>query len=182
MFDQNKYFIFKSFDTPSSARSLVTQDKLLDNQVSEKLASCETQLAQAKEQFIRVSADFENYKKRVAREQVQWFDQGQMRVLTQVLTIVDDFDRALAQQKMHPQDTKSWIEGFELIHKSLQKMLDSFEVKEIPANIPFDPEMHEAMVSVENSGIPSGDVVEILQKGYTYKGKVLRPAKVSVAK
>lgn len=164
MFEQNKYIFFYPVSgkkTDSSVRP-------------ELIEGLQSQLAEIKDKFVRVSADFENYKRRMQKEQTQWFDLGQTKVLTALLNIVDDFDRACA--------SGSADEGIHLIYKSLQKLLESFEVKEIPANIPFDPEMHEGLVSVEASGKQSGDVVEILQKGYTYKGKVLRPAKVSVAK
>lgn len=167
MFEHNKYFIFSSNATQSSPKNT---------------ADCQTQLNQVRDQFVRVSADFENYKRRMQKEQSQWFDLGQSKVLTQVLGIMDDFDRAMAQSKDAPAQVASWIEGFDLIRKSLHKLLESFDVKEISADVPFDPELHEALVSIENSGKQSGEIVEILQKGYTYKGKVLRPAKVSVAR
>lgn len=168
MFAQNKYFIFNPSIQKTSHSSSVRPEAL------EGLSQCQSQLAQAKESFMRASADFENYKRRMQREQAQWLDVGATRVLTQILPIVDDFDRALVAGHSD--------EGIKLIHKSLQKMLESLDVKEISADVPFDPELHEALVSVEDSGRNSGDVVEILQKGYTFKGKVLRPAKVSVAK
>jgi len=166
MFAQNKYFIFTTKESYSKNSQLIT---------------CLAQLVEAKEKFVRTSADFENYKKRMQREQAQWFDLGQTKVLTQLVNIVDDFDRALTSSQA-PVEAKSWFEGFELTRKSLQKLLESFDVKEISADLSFDPELHEALVSVEDSGRNSGDVVEILQKGYMYKDKVLRPAKVSVAK
>ena len=180
MIEQNRYLIFYPHNQNQTSGPSVASDNA--GRDAGKLASCEAQLAEVKEKFVRASADFENFKKRTQRDQAQWFDQGQSRVITQLLPIVDDFDRALAQQKVQPSDAKAWGEGFELIHKSLQKMLESFDVKEISADLPFDPELHEALVSVEDSGRPSGEVVEILQKGYLFRGKVLRPAKVSVAK
>ncbi len=155
MFEKNRYIIF----SPVRPEILKSQD---------------SQHADIKDKFIRVTADFENYKRRMQKEQAQWFDLGQTKVLSSLVNVVDDFDRALASGQKD--------EGVILIYKSLQKLLESFEVKEISGDLPFDPELHEAILSVENSGKQSGDIVEILQKGYTYKGKVLRPAKVSVAK
>ena len=198
MFDQNKYLIFTpDFIYPGhsscakSSEDRQTQTSHSEDaqgtsskSSSEDLAQCQLKLTEVQEKFVRNAADFENYKRRMQREQAQWLDVGATRVLTQLLSIADDFDRALAQQKSKPvtPEVASWLAGFELIHKSLQKMLESCDVREIPHNLPFDPERHEAIVSVESSGHASGDIVEILQKGYTYKDKILRPAQVSVAK
>lgn len=185
MFDKNKYVTFTS--SLSHSNSSVRSN---DNGSSQELAQCQSKLTEVQEKFVRTAADFENYKRRMQREQAQWLDVGATRVLTQLLAIADDFDRALASIRATsgqaaftlPSEVASWLAGFELIHKSLQKMLESCDVREIPHNLPFDPERHEAIVSVESSGHASGDIVEIVQKGYTYKDKVLRPAQVSVAK
>ena len=148
------------------------------------LAQYQKEVQSWKEQFLRISADFENYKKRIAKEQVSWMDTGQMQVLNKLLDIIDNFDRALAQIEKQEQlhQTKALFEGFMLIHKELYKLLDAFQVKEIDAHGEFNPEKHEALVQVDAPDQTSGNIVAVLQKGFMFKDKVLRPAKVSVAR
>ena len=148
------------------------------------LAACKKEVDNWKEKYIRVSADLENFSKRVDKERVQWRTGGQASILSGLLEIVDDFDRAFEQRGKGDVDSSSqnWITGFELIGKSLHKFLESHEVKEIPTNIPFDTHHHEALMEVESPDHTAGDIVAVLQKGYTFKGQVLRVAKVSVAK
>lgn len=148
------------------------------------LAACKKEVDSWKEKYIRVSADLENFSKRVDKERVQWRNSGQSSILTGLLEIVDDFDRAFEQLNKTGADSsnQSWITGFELIRKSLHKFLESHDVAPISTAIPFDTQYHEALMEVESPDHKAGDIVAVLQKGYTFKGQVLRVAKVSVAK
>jgi molecular chaperone GrpE len=148
------------------------------------LIACKKEVDTWKEKYIRTSADLENFSKRVDKERVQWRTAGQSSILTGLLEIVDDFDRAFEQLNKANVDASagSWVMGFELIHKALHKFLESHEVKEIATNVPFDTTYHEALMEVESADHQPGDIVAVLQKGYTFKGQVLRVAKVSVAK
>jgi len=142
---------------------------------------CEQQLAQLQEQHARTVADFDNYRKRMAKEQIAYAQAIQSRVLGDVLAVVDDFERALAQEATHD-DIESWLEGFSLIHASLLKMLDKYGVKPMVEYATFDPHFHEAVMQVESPDHASGQIVEVLQQGYLCGDTVLRHAKVSVAK
>lgn len=152
-----------------------------DSNGNGELASCLAERDSWKEKYVRVQADLDNFSKRIEKERLQWRNTVQAALLLDILPIVDDFDRAF-EQKVESQDIQSWLAGFEMIRKSLQKLLEKYDVKEIPATLPFDPEYHEALVQVESPAHASGEIVGILQKGYTFRGEVLRPAKVSVAK
>lgn len=149
-----------------------------------ELATCKQERDSWKDKFLYLQADFDNVTKRNIKERAQWSITAQTSVLSDLLPVIDDFDRAFAEieKKEVSPDVKTWLTGFQLIHKTLQKMLAKYEVVEISAAIPFDPSYHEAIVQVEAPGHESGAIVEVLQKGYTCKGTVLRPAKVSVAK
>lgn len=149
---------------------------------SQELALCKAERDIWKDKFLRVQADFDNFSKRNEKDRLQWRNSVQAAMLIDLLPIVDDFDRALEQNVQVSADMQTWFSGIQMIRKSLQKLLEKYEVQEIPAGLPFDPLYHEALVQVEASGKPSGDIVGILQKGYTFRGQVLRPAKVSVAK
>ena len=141
-----------------------------------QLNECLLQKDEWKDRCMRTAAEFENFKRRSEKERVQWITNTQASVLTDVLAIVDDFERALAQ----PADQSR--EGFELIYKSLQKILQKYGVQEIKENTEFDPTLHEAIMQVESADHQAGQIVQVLQKGYRFKEQILRPAKVSVAK
>jgi len=137
-----------------------------------------------KSKFLRSQADFQNYKRRVDKEREQWMRMAQVSVIEQFLPIVDDFFRALsiAQSETENEDTESHVKGLELIAKNLQKTLTDLGVEEISCVASFDPEYHEALMQVESADHQSGQIIDVLSRGYTYRGSVIRHAKVSVAK
>lgn len=154
-------------------------------QQEEALEQCQIQLNDIKNKYLHLNADFENFKKRQEKERLQWTKVAQMDVLTPLLNVVDDFDRALSIQKKESisQEFSSWLAGFELIHKELLKYLEKIGIKEIKIDNgqAFDPEFHESIMMIK-SDAPSESIVEVLQKGYTFKEAILRPAKVSISK
>lgn len=154
------------------------------SQDGQQLEACRIELDQIRDQLMRERADFENHKKRTERERGQWIRSGQAPLLSGLLDIVDHFDRALAEaeKKDHNAHAEMWQQGFEMIRKELNKYLQAHGVEQMPFESTFNPERHEALMSVESADHQSGEVVAILQKGYLFKGEVLRPAKVSVAK
>lgn len=148
-----------------------------------QLAVCAENLAKTQEKLSYITADFENFRRRTEKERLQWMDAAQKNVLLDVLAIVDDFERFYADFKSQTlsADLAARLSGFELIHKALQKLLTKYQIEEITQGAVFDPELHEAIMEVADSGKESGAIVAVLQKGYRHKGAVIRPAKVSVA-
>lgn len=155
-----------------------------EGSMNNELVSCKQERDSWKDKYLHLQADFDNFTKRNIKERAQWSVAAQTSVLADLLPVIDDFDRAFAEleKKEVPTDVKNWFTGFQLIHKTLQKMLAKYEVVEISSTMPFDPSYHEAIVQIEAPDQESGAIVAVLQKGYTCKGSVLRPAKVSVAK
>lgn len=143
--------------------------------------ACRKELAQAKERYLYLQAECDNYKKRIEKERASWIDAAQDAVLIDVLGIVDDMDRALQGLQNIPEGLLVHVTGFEMIAKSLHKILSKYQVQEIPYAKHFDPEYYEAVMQVASEKHQSGEIVSILQKGYVRKDRVLRPAKVSVA-
>jgi len=141
------------------------------------------QADECKEKVLRVSADFENFRRRMDKERAQWLQTAQGEVLDNVLDVVSDVERALTElrkkEQMH--DQAVWLSGFELIQKSLHKLLQQYDVQEITQIKTFDPQLHEALLHVKSPEHQSGDVISVMEKGFMFKGNVLRPAKVSVA-
>ncbi len=151
---------------------------------TEELDQCRVRLAKAEEQIKYLYADFENYRRNTEKDRAIWVQSAQTRVFTDLLTIVDNFDRAIAELTRAPLTDAERVrfQGFELIYKEVVALLSRYGVTEVPVNIPFDPEKHEALVQVEVPDRASGQIVDVLQKGYALKDTILRPAKVSVAK
>ena len=149
---------------------------------SSDVSKCEQERDNFKAQFLRVTADFENFKRRQEKEQAQWYQQAQADVLKDLLVIVDNFDRALQEKQARTPELASWLQGFELIHKFIKKLLKDYEVEELKNMSEFDPEFHEALAQVEAEDKTPGEIVDVLEKGYTFKGSLLRPAKVTVVK
>ena len=158
-------------------------DQTVDvQQMQESLKTCEAQMQEWKSKCLRVNADFENFKKRQEKERSQGEFFAQYSILKDLLDIIDNFDRARVELRKEDGNTdKAWYKGFEMIEKSFDKYLDKIQVKEIKDTSSFDPEFHEAVTTVATDTHASGDIVEVLQKGYRFKDHLLRPAKVSIA-
>jgi len=143
---------------------------------------CDQACTESKDKLLRVSADFQNYKSRVERERMHSIQLGQVAVLGKMLAIVDDVDRAIDEAKKKEDVDTSWLSGFELIAKSLSQLLADHKIKQIEQIKNFDPELHEALAQIDSPDHESGVIIEIMQKGYMVNDRVLRPAKVTVAK
>jgi molecular chaperone GrpE len=130
--------------------------------------------------LVRLQADFDNYRKRVERERHQDRHRGAEALVERLLPVLDAFDRAIAAHKGDAND--EFRKGFELIRKQLADLLAKQGLERIEAEgKEFDPHFHHAIERVETRDKPDGAVMEELQAGYSYHGKVLRPAMVRVA-
>ena len=124
----------------------------------------------------RVQADFDNYRKRSQKEKEDYKAFATADLLSDLLTIVDDLDRALE----HNKDDNDFVTGVKSVRKNLMKVLESKGLKEIDTSGKFDPNYHEAFGMVEAD--TDGDIAEVFQKGYSIGSRVLRTAKVKVTK
>ena len=161
----------------------VIKDKTntVDQEVDERISKLEEEVEMNKQGWQRTMAEFQNYKRRVEREQQATSVRLSMDVLTKLLPIIDDFERAMANRpeefKDHP-----WLSGTLLIEGKFKKLLDEYNVEIIdPAGEPFDPNVHQAIVMDDSDEVESGHVIETLQKGYQSGDYLLRPALVRVA-
>ena len=128
-----------------------------------------------KDQCKRISAEFENFKKRSERDQLRWVELSKEKMLKELLSIVDDFDRALKQEK----SDKS---GLELMYQSFLKFLNKNGVVMMQNYETFDPEYHEAVMQIDSPDHTTGQIVEVFAQGFMIQDRILRPAQVSVAK
>ena len=129
--------------------------------------------------YLRLAADFDNYRKRVAREQAELFQRANERLLHELLPVLDDLERALEAAAEH--EEAKLEEGVRLVHRSLQGLVERHGLSEIDTDGAFDPHVHEALLAQPGEGAEEGSVLQVLQKGYRLGDKVLRPARVIVA-
>ena len=130
--------------------------------------------------YLRLAADFDNYRKRVARDQAELSRRANERLLNELLPVLDDLERALEAASQH--EEAKLEEGVQLVHRSLSALLARHGLSEIEAEGAFDPHVHEAMLTQPADGAEDGSVLQVLQKGYRLGDRVLRPARVIVAK
>ncbi len=144
-----------------------------------QLQTVKAERDQLLDRLARAQAEFENARRRAAKEQQEFRDFATADAIKSLLPVIDSFERAL-QAPSEPSDFRS---GVELIYKQLQDALAKLGVVAIPAKgQPFDPRFHEAIEMVETSDVPDHEVIEEWQRGYKYKDRLLRPAMVKVAK
>ena len=130
------------------------------------------------ERLLRLAADFDNFKKRVARERQELVTLANERLVKELLPILDDLERALVAAAEHEEARLE--EGVRLVHRELGSLLERNGVKEIDTGGAFDPNVHEALL-VQPSEAGEGSVIDVVQKGYTLGERVVRPARVVVA-
>mgnify|MGYP001377245079 CR=1 FL=1 len=133
------------------------------------------------DRMLRLQAEYENYKRRTEKEKIAERKYKAQDLAVELLPIIDNFERAL--QTEVSEENKSFLEGMQMIYQQLQTALESQGIEKIDAvNKEFDPNMHHAVMQVEEEDMESNIVVEELQTGYMLKDKVIRPAMVKVNK
>jgi molecular chaperone GrpE len=159
-------------DTPGPVDALVSTDQVSDLQ---------RERDDYYDRWLRKTAEFENYRKRVDRERREQADQHVVDILLDLLTVVDDFDRALTVEA--GEDAAAYRKGVELIHAKLHDLLRKRGVRPIEAlGKEFDPNVHQAVLHESSPGHDEGEVIGELRRGYMMGDRLLRPAMVKVAK
>ena len=152
------------------------------DELRQQLIAAEQEAADNKAGWLRNAADFANYRRRTEQDREQWLGLANEALLSKLLAIVDDFDRAIANM---PAELRGlgWVDGVVAIDRKLRLLLDSEGLTSIEAvGKPFDPHEHEAVVQEETTQVPEGTVTSELQRGYRIRDRVLRPSMVAVAK
>lgn len=155
---------------------VVTPEEL--DALKQQLAEAQTQAADFKDGWQRARAEFDNYRKRIERENSLVYQNATGNVIKRFLPVIDDLERAM---QARPADLP-WAAGIDLIYRKLQSILDSEGIKRIEAEGQlFDPNFHEAISQEHSDDLTSGHVVAVVQNGYLLGDKVLRPAMVRVS-
>ncbi len=140
-----------------------------------------------KDKYLRAHADFENTKKRLAKDKAAAISYANESFAKDILAVVDSFEQALASIGNASEDNSPEIldklkEGVHLTYEQLKKVLEKNSIKEIEHNGEYDPNLHQAIMQVDSDEHESGAIVQVMQKGYTIKDRVLRPSMVSTKK
>ena len=157
-----------------------TTDKTIDS--SKNVKSVEEELKETYDRFLRVSAEFENYKKRSAREMSEFKKFANESLIKELLLVVDNMERAINSSKDEGNSNNGLIEGIDMTLKELLKIFEEFGVKQVESlGKPFDPNFHQAVMQEETDEHPHNTVINELQKGYIINERLLRPATVVVS-
>lgn len=147
-----------------------------------ELEKANQQAAENFEGWQRERADFLNYKKRIERDRVSTEQAITSDIVKNFLVILDDLERALKARPASGEGA-AWAEGIELIYRKLQTQLEAKGVTRIPAESQeFDPNLHEAITHEDNPDFESGQIIEVIEQGYLLGDRVVRPARVRVAR
>ena len=142
----------------------------------------EAEIADWKDKYTRLYAEFDNFRKRTEKEKMQNFDFGARDVIEKLLPVVDNFERALLTVEKEDEDD-AFTKGIQGIYKQIQKMFEDLQVKAIKAEgEKFDPNLHNAVMTDTESDVEEDTITQDLQKGYTYKDQVVRHSMVKVKK
>ncbi len=153
-------------------------------EVLEKLAEEKEGAIRAREDLLRVQAEMQNMRRRTEQDIEKAHKYGQEKFSIELLTVMDNLERALAAASDYEDETvKAIYEGVDLTLKSFTDCFNRFHIGSVdPMGEPFDPQLHQAVTILENSDVEPNTVIEVMQKGYTLHGRVIRPAMVVVSK
>ncbi len=151
--------------------------------LSAKLIETQNQVKDEKDRYIRLQAEFENFKKRIAKENSEKFKYYHMSLIKEFLPALDSLERAIEHAQKDNSTVEAMLEGIQMVYKLSQEALEKFGVSQVKAvGEVFDPTLHQAIGTVESESVPENHVVDAFQVGYLLHDRVVRPAMVRVSK
>ena len=180
--EQNKECSCDSKDKECSCKEKKKDKKSIFKKDKQEIEELTKQVNSLKELLLRNQAELQNYKRRKDEEVSRFMKYKDEDLIKEFLTVLDNFERAIKMDDNDLTDEVSrFLKGFKLIYSNTISILEKFEVKEIDAEgVSFDPDYHHAVLTDHDDSKPAGVVLEVLQKGYMYKARVIRPAIVKV--
>lgn len=159
-----------------------TKEHKKEHKKNHKIEELQSEINTLKDKNMRITAEMVNTLRRKDEETSRLLKYSNESLITELLPVIDNFERAL-NQNTENSEIENYQKGITMIYNNLNNILEKFEVKEIEAiDKEFDPSYHQAVMQEEKEGTKENIVIEVLQKGYTYKDKVIRPAMVKVSK
>jgi molecular chaperone GrpE len=182
---ESEELTFKTDDEPieeaenSTGENHLSEEESLEKQLQESKKAFE----EINDQYLRLAADFDNYKKRISREKADLISYGNEELIRSLLGVLDNLERGIEHSETD-RDTNPIIEGLRLVHKQFLDCLEKYGVKAIKVHKgdEFDPKLHQAVERVESSEIQPGLILSEMLKGYMLKDRLLRPSLVTVSK
>ncbi len=174
-------------EKPNTEEEILSKESGQDPQekpAEQDVAKQQTEEASAyKDKYVRLLAEFDNMRKRHERERVDLIKYAHEEVIIECLKLYDDLERSLSAFKSKEGMDANLVKGLEMVFNRMKELMDRYEVKPIIAvGKPFDHNTQEVLMQQETTEVPDGVVMEELEKGYTLSGRVVRTAKVKVAK
>lgn len=172
----------KEAPLPEEAKSAEEEEKDEVTSLEERLLEKERLTEEYLSHLQRLQADFENYKKRSQKERESLLEVATEALILELLPVVDNLERALSSAKGTKKSDNLW-EGMNLIHRQMNEFLEKAGITKVPGKGEiFDPALHEAVAQEEANKCPEGTIIEELQKGYLLNSRLIRPARVKIAK
>ncbi len=167
-------------ETADSTQEPSKADKKEKKKKDKKQDAMKEKVEELEDRVKRQMAEFDNFRKRTEKEKTAMFETGARSVIEKILPVVDNFERGLASVSEEEKDG-ALAQGMQMIYKQLMTELENLDVKPIPAvGEEFNPEFHNAVMQTESDEFESGVIAQELQKGYTYRGSVVRHSMVAV--
>ena len=165
----------------SPAENNAAAEQPADPAAEDPTAALKAALADANDRNLRLMAEFDNYRRRTAKEQLELIETANGKLLEKLSEVQDNFERAFASENK-AQDLEAFEKGMQMIYNQFAKILTDAGLEQIdPTGAEFDPNMHEALMQQPSETVPEGHVVTVFQKGYKLKNKILKTAKVIVS-
>ena len=172
----------KSKDTVETPEIIATDENQTADAPADPMAQLQAERDDLMARLQRTAADYANYQKRVQREMTEARDFANTKLIGQLLSVLDDMERALEAAGEDRQDDDPLLQGMQLVHNKALEILGSFGVELIEAlGQPFDPEAHSALMQQPSEEHPPQTVLQELQRGYKLKGRTIRPTSVIVS-
>ncbi len=173
----------------SATEEVVNEQPQTEEETTETdaLEAAKKEAEEYKDKYLRAHADFENAKKRLEKDKANAVAYANESFAKDILAVVDTFENALASIESAAEEKSEEViekmkEGIELTYEQLKKILEKHHIKEVECDKEFNPDVHQAIMQVDSDEHESGDIVQVMQKGYKIKDRVLRPAMVSTCK
>ncbi|MGB5919018.1 nucleotide exchange factor GrpE [Arcobacter sp.] len=173
-------------DESSCCNEKAASEEVKEATTEDKVAELEAKLKETEEKYLRVHADFENIKKRLEKEKYQAIDYASEKFAKDLLSPIDTLEMALASEEaatnLSAEDLLAKLkEGVELTIKNFYTAFDKHNITVVETDGEFDPNFHNAIMQVDSEDKQTGEIVQVMQKGYMLKERLLRPAMVSIA-
>lgn len=147
-----------------------------------EIETLKAQGAESKDRYVRLMAEFDNFRRRTAKEQLDLIDTANAKLLEKLSEVLDNFERAAHPDNNKQKDYDAFAKGIQMIHDQFAKILKDAGLEQLdPIGEPFDPNYHEALMRQASDKIPESHVIQVFQKGYKLKNKLLKTAKVIVS-